>query len=186
MVFITSLWIPILVSAVIVFVASSIIHMVLPYHRSDLRKLAKEDEVMDALRRFDIPPGDYAVPHPGSPEGMKKPEFVEKRTKGPVVLMTVAPAGPPSMRMNLLLWFLYCVVVGGFVAYITGRALGPGADYLAVFRFAGASAFIAYSLALPQNSIWYRRNWGATLKSVFDGLVYGLLTAGTFGWLWSR
>lgn len=108
MVPVTSLWIPILVSAVMVFVASSIIHMVLPYHRNDLRKLAKEDEVMDALRRFNIPPGDYAVPHAGSPEGMKKPEFVEKRTKGPVVLMTVAPAGPPSMRTSLLLWFLYC------------------------------------------------------------------------------
>lgn len=186
MVPVTSLWIPILVSAVIVFVASSIIHMVLPYHRNDLRKLAKEDEVMDALRRFDIPPGDYAVPHAGSPEGMKKPEFVEKRKKGPVVLMTVAPGGPPSMGRSLLLWFLYCALVGVFAAYVAGRALESGADYLAVFRFAGVSAFMGYSLALLQNSIWYRRNWGATLKSMFDGLVYGLLTAGTFGWLWPR
>ncbi len=186
MVPVTSLWIPILVSAVIVFVASSIIHMVLPYHRNDLRKLAKEDEVMDALRRFDIPPGDYAVPYAGSPEGMKKPEFVEKRKKGPVVLMTVAPGGPPSMGRSLLLWFLYCALVGVFAAYVAGRALGSGADYLAVFRFAGVSAFMGYSFALLQNSIWYRRNWGATLKSVFDGLVYGLLTAGTFGWLWPR
>ena len=186
MVPITSLWLPILVSAVMVFVASSIIHMVLPYHRNDLRKLAKEDEVLDALRRFNLPPGDYAVPHPGSPEDMKKPEFVEKRTKGPVVFMTVAPAGPPSMRTSLLLWFLSCAVVSVFAAYLTGRALGSGADYLAVFRFAGTSAFMGYSLALLQNSIWYRRNWGATLKSMFDGLVYGLLTAGTFGWLWPR
>jgi hypothetical protein len=184
MVPVTSLWIPILVSAVIVFVASSIIHMVLPYHRSDLRKLAKEDEVMDALRRFNIPPGDYAVPHAGSPEGMKKPEFLEKRKKGPVVLMTIAPAGPPSMRTNLLLWFLYCAIVSVLAAYVAGRALGSGADYLAVFRFAGVSAFMGYSLALLQNSIWYWRNWGATAKSMFDGLVYGLLTAGTFGWLW--
>ncbi len=38
MVSLMSLWIPILVSAVIVFVLSSIIHMVLPYHRTDLRK----------------------------------------------------------------------------------------------------------------------------------------------------
>lgn len=72
------------------------------------------------------------------------------------------------------------------MAYIAGRALGSGANYLAVFRFAGASAFMGYSLALLQNSIWYNRNWGATVKSVFDGLVYGLLTAGTFGWLWPR
>ena len=186
MVPVTSLGAPILVSGAIVFVASSIIHMVLPYHRSDLRRLSNEDEVLDALRRLGIPPGDYAVPHPGSPAGMKAPEFVEKMTRGPIVLMTVAPGSPPSMGMKLLLWFLYSIVVSVFAAYIAGRALGPGAHYLAVFRFAGASAFMGYSLALLQHSIWYRRNWCTTLKSVFDGLVYGLLTAGTFGWLWPR
>jgi hypothetical protein len=186
MVPILSLGIPILVSAVIVFVASSIIHMVLPFHRNDLHKLPKEDEVMDALRRFNIPPGDYAAPHAGSPEGMKKPEFLEKMRKGPVVFMTVAPGGPPSMGTSLLLWFLYSVFVSFFAAYIAGRALGPGAHYLAVFRFVGGTAFMGYSLALLQNSIWYKRNWGMTLKTMFDGLVYGLLTAGTFGWLWPR
>jgi hypothetical protein len=186
MVSVISLTVPILVSAVIVFVASSIIHMVLPYHRNDLRRLPNEDAVLDALRRFSIPPGDYAAPHAGSPEGMKKPEFVEKMKKGPVVLMTVAPAGPPSMGTSLLLWFFYSVVVSIFAAYIAGRALAPGAHYLEVFRFAGCSAFMAYSLALPQNSIWFKRNWGMTLKTMFDGLVYGLLTAGTFGWLWPR
>jgi hypothetical protein len=181
-----SLWMPILVSAVIVFVASSIIHMVLPYHRNDLRKVPKEEDVMDALRRFNIPPGDYAVPHAGSPEGMKKPEFVEKMKKGPIVLMTIAAGGPPSMGTSLLLWFLYSVLVSVFAAYVAGRAVAPGAHYLAVFRLVGCTAFMGYSLALLQNSIWYKRNWGTTLKSVFDGLVYGLLTAGTFGWLWPR
>jgi hypothetical protein len=186
MVPVMSLGIPILVSAVIVFVASSIIHMVLPFHRNDLQKLAKENEVMDVLRRFNIPPGDYLVPHAGSPAGMKKPEFLEKMKKGPIVLMTIAPGGPPSMGTSLLLWFLYSVVVSVFAGYIASRALGPGANYLAVFRFVGASAFMGYSLALLQNSIWYKRNWGTTLKTTFDGLVYGLLTAGTFGWLWPR
>ncbi len=186
MVSLTSLWLPILLSAVIVFVVSSIIHMLLTYHRSDLRKLRNEDEALEALRRLDIPPGDYALPHAGSPAGMKNPQFVEKMRKGPIVLMTVAPGGPPSMAMNLLLWFLYSLLVGVFAAYIAGRALGPGADYLAVFQIVGCGAFMGYSLALLQNSIWYRRDWGATLKSVFDGLVYGLLTAGAFGWLWPR
>jgi hypothetical protein len=186
MVPVMSLWIPIVLSAVIVFVASSIMHMVLPYHRNDLRKVPKEDEVMEALRRFNIPPGDYAMPLPGSMGGMKKPEFVEKMKAGPVVFMTVAPSGPPSMTSSLVLWFLYSVVVSIFAAYIAGRALQPGARYLEVFRFAGCTAFTAYSLALLQNSIWYKRNWGTTIKSMFDGLVYGLLTAGTFGWLWPR
>jgi hypothetical protein len=186
MVSVMSLWIPILLSAVFVFVASSVIHMMLPFHRNDLRKLAKEDEVMNALRGFNIPPGDYAVPCAGSMEGMKKPEFIDKMQKGPVALMTIVPSGPPSMGKSLLLWFLYSVLVSFFAAYITGRALPPGAHYLAVFRFAGASAFMGYSLALLQNSIWYKRSWGITLRSMFDGLVYGLLTAGTFGWLWPR
>lgn len=186
MVPVLSLWIPILLSAVIVFVVSSIIHMVLTYHQNDLGRLPKENEVMDALRRFGLPPGDYVVPCAGSAAERKKPEFVEKMQKGPVLLMTVLPSGPPTMATSLILWFLYSVVVGIFAAYVAGRALGPGAHYLAVFRFAGTTAFVGYSLALLQNSIWYKRNWGMTLKSMFDGLLYGLLTAGTFGWLWPR
>jgi hypothetical protein len=186
MVPVMSLGISILVSAVIVFVASSIIHMALPYHRTDFRRLPKENEVLENLRRFNVPPGDYAAPHAGSPAGMKQPEFVEKMKKGPIVFMTIAPGGPPSMTTSLVLWFLYSVVVSFFAAYIAGRAVGPGADYLTVFRFVGSTAFMGYSLALPQNSIWYKRNWGMTLKSMFDGLVYGLLTAGTFAWLWPR
>ena len=186
MVPVTSLWIPILLSAVIVFVASSIIHMLLSYHRNDLRKLSKEDEVMGVLRGFNIPPGDYAMPYAGSMEGMKKPEFIEKMKAGPVLFMTVVPSGPPSMGASLVLWFIYSVVVSVFAGYISGRALPVGANYLAVFRFAGCTAFIGYSLALLQNSIWYKRNWGTTARSMIDGLVYGLLTAGTFGWLWPR
>jgi hypothetical protein len=184
MVSVMSLWLPILLAAVIVFAVSSIIHMMLPYHRTDFGKVPGEDDVMDALRKFDIPPGDYVIPHAGSPKEMGTPEFIEKSTKGPVAIMTVMPSGRPSMGRSMVLWFVYCIVVGIFAAYIAGRALGPGAHYLAVFRFAGCTAFAGYGLALLQNSIWYNRSWGATLKSTFDGLVYALLTAGTFGWLW--
>lgn len=186
MVPVLSLWLPILVSAVIVFVASSIIHMVLPFHRSDYRKLSSEDEAMEALRKFRIPPGDYLVPCAGSPKEMNAPAFVEKVTKGPVAVMTVMPSGRPSMGPRLAQWFIYCVVVSIFAAYIAGRALQPGAHYLSVFRFAGCTAFVGYALALWQNTIWFRRNWVVTLKSTIDGLIYGLLTAGTFGWLWPR
>jgi hypothetical protein len=184
MVPVMSLWLPILLSAVFVFVVSSIIHMALGYHRNDFVKLPKEEEIMDALRKFDIAPGDYVVPHAGSSKEMKSPEFIEKATKGPVAFLTVFPSGPPKMGASLLQWFLYCVLVGIVAAYIAGRAVEPGAPYLAVFRFTGCTAFTGYSLALLQGSIWYKRKWSATLKSVFDGLIYGLFTAGTFGWLW--
>jgi hypothetical protein len=181
-----SLWLPILLSAVIVFVASSIIHMVLPWHKSDYPKLANEDKVMDALRPLSIPPGTYMAPRPSSREDMRSPEFLEKMKKGPVLMLTVLPNGPMSMGRNLIMWFLYSVVVSLFAAYIASRALSTGAPYLHVFRFVGATAFIGYSVALWQMSIWYRRAWGTTIKATVDGLIYALLTAGTFGWLWPR
>jgi hypothetical protein len=186
MVSVLSLIVPILVAAVLVFIASSVIHMVLGYHRNDLGKLAREDDVMAALRAFAIPPGDYVMPCPSGPQAMKDPAFVDKVKKGPAAFMTVMPGGGFSMAKNLTLWFIYSLLVGVFAAYITGRALGPGVEYLDVFRFAGTTAFLGYSFALLQNSIWYYRNWRMTLLSVFDGLVYALLTAGAFGWLWPQ
>jgi hypothetical protein len=186
MVPVTSLIIPVLISSVLVFLASFVIHMVLAYHRSDLRKLAdqQEDLVMETLRHLNLPPGDYGVPHPGSPDRMRDPAFVAKMQKGPVILMNVSPGSSPALAKNLTQWFIYTLVVGVFAAYITGRAVGPGIEYLTVFRFVGTTAFMGYSLALLHESIWYKRSWVRTAKSMFDGLVYALLTAGVFGWLW--
>jgi hypothetical protein len=186
MVGLTSLWLPILVSSVIVFVVSSIIHMGPFWHRSDFPKLANEDRVMDALRPLAIPPGDYAIPRASGPAEMRSPEFKEKFRKGPVMIFTVFPGGSMAMTKNMVQWFVFCVVVGIFAAYIAGRALPGGAQYLRVFQLAGATAFIAYSVALWPTSIWYRRAWSLTVKSTVDGLIYALLTAGTFGWLWPR
>jgi len=184
MVPVMSLWLPIVLSAVIVFVASSIIHMVLPIHRKDYRRLPDEDGVMEALRKFGVSPGDYLFPCPSDRAQMKDPAFREKWKKGPAGTMTVM--GAPEMGKNLTLWFLYCIVIGIFAAYVAGRALPSGARYLAVFRFAGVTAFSGYALALWQNTIWYKRAWTTTAKSTIDGLIYGLLTAGTFGWLWPK
>lgn len=177
-----SLWIPILVSAVLVFFASWILHMLLPYHRSDFRRVPQEDEFMEAVRKLDIPPGNYMTPHSDSPAAMKDPAFKEKVDRGPVTILTVMR--DPSMGKSLLQWFVYCVVVSVFAAYVAGRAVGPGAEYLEVFRFAGTTAFVGYALALWQNSIWYKIAWSTTFKSTIDGLIFGLLTGGVFGWLW--
>ena len=186
MVPISALWLPILLSAVIVFVASSIIHMVLPVHKSDYRKLPDEDRVADALRTAGVTPGRvYFFPFAKHQE-MKEPEVMEKFKRGPVGLLTVMPSGCPAMGKFLAQWFVYCVVVGIFVAYLAGRTRAPGTHYLEVFRVAGTSAFLGYSLALIQDSIWKGQTWGLTFKHIIDGLIYGLLTAGTFGWLWPR
>lgn len=181
-----ALWLPILLSAVIVFVASSVIHMASPWHKSDYSKVPSEDKVMDALRPFAVPPGDYMVPRPSGPQELRSPAFAEKLNKGPVLMLTVMPNGMMSMSRNLSLWFGYCAVVGFFAAYVTASALPVGASYLKVFRFVGATAFIGYALALWQMSIWYRRAWSTTIKATVDGFIYALLTAGMFGWLWPR
>lgn len=186
MVGLSSLWLPILLSAVIVFVASSLIHMVLGYHKNDYRPVPREDDVMAALRPFNIPPGDYALPKPKSMKDATSPEFDEKAKKGPVVFMTILPPGPLAFGGAMVQWFIYSIVISIFAAYVGTRAVGPGADYLLVFRFVGTTAFMGYSMSLPHFSIWYRRNWGTTLLSMFDGLIYASLTAGTFGWLWPR
>ena len=179
-----SLWMPIVLSAVIVFVASSIVHMVLKYHQNDWKKLAQEDQVLDALRPLNIPPGEYIAPKPTSMAESKTPAFVEKIKRGPVLAMTVFPPGEWTMGSRLVQWFLFGVLVSIFAAYIAGRTLPPGTDYLQVMRIAGTVAFMGYSLAYLPVSIWYNRDWSTTFKNVFDGLIYGLLTGGTFGWLW--
>jgi hypothetical protein len=186
MVGLSQLWLPILLSGVIVFVASSIVHMVLPWHKGDFKTVPNEDRFREAMRALSIPPGDYMVPRPARREDMKSKAFTDKMKAGPILTMTVLPAGVPSMGTYLVQWFIFCVIVSVFAGYIAGRALPQGTEYLHVFRFAGATAFIAYSVAQWPNSIWYRRSWMITFKQTIDGLIYGMLTAGVFGWLWPR
>jgi hypothetical protein len=181
-----ALWLPILLSAIIVFIASSLIHMVLPWHKSDYPKIPNEDKVRDVLRPFDLRPGDYMIPRVSGTKEMNTPEFKDKLNKGPVIIMTVLPNGQTGMASNLIQWFLFSIVIGILAAYVAGRALPQDAEYLQIFRFTGVTSFIAYSLALWEMSIWYNRSWSLTIKSTFDGLIYSLLTAGVFGWLWPR
>ena len=181
-----ALWIPIVLGAVLVFVASSLVHMALPWHKGDYLSVPNEDKVLDALRPFGIAPGDYFLPKPTTMADMKSPAFIEKTNRGPKIVMTVMPNGMTPMGGLLVNWFIYLVVVSFVTAYVTGRALGPGAAYLKVFQIAGATGFAAYSLGLWQQNIWYRRSLGTTLRSTIDGLMYAMLTAGAFGWLWPR
>jgi hypothetical protein len=186
MVAITSLWMPIVLSAVAVFLASSVVHMVLGYHWNDFRALPNQNAVLDALRPFNLPPGEYWLPKPESPKLMRTPEYKAQYARGPVAMMNVWAGGTMSMGKNLVQWFVYLVVIGFCCAYIAGRELQPGTNYLSVFRLVGFTAFMAFALALPQASIWYRRSWRVTVIAMIDGLVYACLTAGVFGWLWPK
>lgn len=183
MVSLAALWLPILLAAVIVFVASSIIHMVLPYHRNNYKKLPDEDNLRKVLRAANIAPGLYHTPFCTHKE-MNTPEAKAKFAEGPVALMTVFPSGPVNMGKFLGLWFVYCVVVGVFVAYLAAHTVTPGAPYRHVFRVVGTAAFMAYGVGTLANGIWKGQPWSVVIKEAFDGLIYALLTAGTFGWLW--
>ena len=178
-----ALCLPIVLSAVIVFVASSIIHMVLPYHKSDYSKLPNEDAAAAALRG--TPPGMYIIPFCTHQE-MKSPEIIEKFKTGPVGTVLMRQPGQIQMGKFLGLWFVFCLIVSVFAAYLSGRTLAPGTHYLQVFRVAGATSFMAYGVGNIANGIWKGEPWSVVIKEVVDGLIYACLTAGTFGWLWPR
>src|SRR6201982_1839851 len=182
----TALWLPILLSAVIVFFASFIMHMVLGYHKSDYRKLPDEDRVTDAMRNAGVTRGPaYFFPYSSFKE-MKSAPVIEKFKRGPVGLLTVLPSGPPAMGKNLVQWFLYCLVISIFAAYLSSRTLAPGTAFLQVFRVIGTVSFLGYGAAHAQESICSVRSWVFTLKHIFDSLIYALLTAATFAWLWTK
>jgi hypothetical protein len=184
MVPIASLWIPILLSAVVVFVASFVLHMLIPFHRSDYQKLPNEDRVVDALRGFGIPPGDYMAPSASGPAAMRDPAFLEKMNKGPVVVATFMPVGPIRMGAQLTQWFVYCVVVSLLAALATSITYRAGANHHSVVHFSALIAFIGYTVAMWQLSIWYHRSWATTLRYTVDGAIYGFLTGLMFGWFW--
>jgi hypothetical protein len=182
----SALLLPTLLSSVIVFFVSSLIHMVLPWHKGDYPTMPNQDGVMDALRGFSIPPGDYLIPRPASRQELRSPQFAEKMKKGPVLLLTVMPNGPVSMGRNLALWFVYSIIVGMLAGLVAVQTLPVGASFRQVFGIVGVVSFVGYSVALWQMSIWYWRGWSLTFKATADGIIYALLTAGTFGWLWPR
>jgi hypothetical protein len=181
---IASMWLPILVSAVAVFVVSSIVHMLLPWHKNDYPRLANEDAVMDALRPLGIPTGEYFVPRPASREVLRSPEFLERANRGPVFILNMMPNGMMPMGKTLGLWFVYSIVVSYFAGHIAFRAITPPAEHHTIFHTVGLTAFMGYTFALWQMSIWYRRPWMTTLKATIDGFIYAAITAETFVLLW--
>ena len=160
-------------------------HMVLPYHRSDYSQLPDEDNIRATLRAANLKRGLYVFPF-CTHENMKSPALTEKYKEGPVGFLNIMPSGPPAMPKFLGQWFVYCLIVAFFTAYVSSHTVAVGAHYLVVFRVAGAVAFMAYGLSHLSDGIWKGQRWSTVLKEVFDGLVYGLLTAGVFGWLWPR
>ena len=181
MVPLTDLWLPILVSAIFIQIASSIIHMALPFwHRADYGKADDDRPFVDAMRS--LRSGMYLIPRmPEKPT----PEQTAEWSKGPSAIMYIRNPAAFSFGKTLVVWFLYCLVSGVFAAYIAGQTLAPGTDYLRVFQIAGATGTIFWSFGANfSDAIWYGKPWGSAIKYAIDGLFYGCLMGGTFGWLW--
>ncbi len=178
---ILSLWLPILLSAVLVWVASALIWTVLPWHKSDFRKLPDEEAARAAINGAE--PGKYMLPYCVDQNEYKKEEVQQKFIDGPQAYLTVIPNGLPNMAPKLLQIFLFYILIGVLAAYFVSRTIEMDSSYLEVFRIAGTTAFIAHGVAFFQDSIWFGRPWSLTAKTLFDALIYGLLTGGVFGWL---
>jgi len=175
-------WLPVVVATLLCFVAGSILHMMVPLHRSDWRKLPDEDAVLAALKKAGVTPGNYMFPAMDMAQ-MKDPVFLERLKNNPGGVMTVRPSGGIQMGPYLIKQFLFHLVISAFVAYIASRTLAPGTEYLKVFQITGTVAILSYSAAVFPEAIWYHHPGRYTLGKVVDGIVWGLLTAGAFGWL---
>jgi hypothetical protein len=178
----TSLWLPILLSAIAVFIVSSLIWTVIQWHNSDWQKLPDEEAVRHALRGAS--PGQYSVPHAADNRARQASEWQGKFKEGPSAMMVVLSHGSMAMGKQLVQWFIYCLVISTLIAYVAAATLPAGAECLKVFQVTGTVAILAYAGSAAMGSIWFGHTWGRTLKDIVDGVIYGLLTAGIFGWLW--
>jgi hypothetical protein len=186
MVSLLQLWAPILLAGFAVFVASSIIHMVLPFHKSDYLGFSNEDEIRAAIRKSSPVPGQYVLPYCKDMAAMKEPAMQAKWTEGPVGTLYLRPNGQVNLGPFLGQWFVYTLVISTLAAYLACHTLPLGTSYLTVFRVVGMAAWLGYAGGTPINAIWKGVPWRVTVKEAIDGLVYACLTAGVFGWLWPR
>ena len=180
---ILDLWLPVLVSAIVVFMMSALVWTVLPWHKKDYAKVTDEEAARAALKG--LSPGAYMLPYCADPAEFKKDSVKQRFEEGPNAFITIKPDGVPNMGPNLVMSFLFNLLVGIICAYLLTRFLDRGAPYLEVFRLTGTTAFIAYGVAYFQESIWFSRPWSLLAKNLFDALLYGLLTGGIFGWLYT-
>ncbi len=187
--FIAHLWLPIAVSAVLVFIASSLIHMVIQWHKTDYNKLANEDEVRVALRASNATPAQYVIPYCAGMKEMQAPEMQKKFVEGPIAFITLRPPGVPKMGGALGGWFVYILVVCAVAAYIAHKTLtpmGPEVNSLQVCRVVSALAFLAYGGGSVQQGIWMGKPWGSVAKDLVDAAIYAAITGATFAYLWPR
>jgi len=178
------LWLPILVTAVSVFVASSLIHMVFKWHNSDYRKLSNEDAVLAAIRAGSPEPGQYVLPHCADMKEIQTEAMQKKFREGPVGFMTLKKAGSPAIGGALVKWFIFNLVVAVIVGAIALRLYGLQADPHRAGHVVGVISLLTYAGSSVQAGIWMGKPWGSVAKDMLDGLIYATVSALSFMFLW--
>ena len=186
MVALSSLWLPIVLSAVATFMAGFVLWVVLPHHKSDWSPLPDEEATTSTLNAQSLAPGMYLVPHPGDDKNPQaNPEWVAKvKASSPAYVVVLPQAQLLNMGPTLGKNFAYLLLMGFFVAYVAAAALPMGTDYLKVFQVTGAAALLGHSMGAFPKAIFWGWTRSAVAKEFMDGVVYALVTAGVFGWLW--
>lgn len=180
-----SLWLPILLSAVVVFVISSLVHMVFKWHAGDYTALANEDAVRAAIRAGNPAPGRYVMPHCKEMKEMGSEAMLQKYREGPVAHFTIGPSGVPNMGKYLGTWFAWTLVVEAVAAFIAVRVYGVDHGFgRAAAKLIGAITFIGFGFGTVQESIWSMRPWASSAKYLLDAALYGIGSAFVFLWLW--
>ena len=178
------LWLPILATAVLVFIASSLIHMLFKWHNADYKKLPNEDAVAAAIRAGSPTPGQYMLPYCTGMEGMKDESMQNKFRDGPVGMLTLRKNGPPGMGSSLTQWFILTLVVAAIAGAIALRIYGLQADPHRAGHLVGVISFLTYAGGSVQAGIWMGKPWRSVAKDLLDGLIYASISALTFQWLW--
>ena len=181
-----ALWLPILLSAVGVFIASSLVHMVFKWHNADYGKLPNEDEVAAALRKGGAAPGQYVLPHCPTMKDMQSPEAQKKFIDGPVGTVVLRASGLPNMGKHLGQWFLLTLFVSLLAGTAAGVALPVGAIQNPVFDVTFLVAFAAYGCGAISDGIWKGQPWKAVSKDLLDAFIYAAVTGTVFALLWPR
>lgn len=180
----TDLWMPILLGAILAWMASAAIHLALKYHNGDYRQLANEDEVAAAIRNGSPSPGLHSLPYCVDMKQMNDPAMQAKFTNGPVAFVTVFPNGMPPMGKLIGQQVLYFLVGCALIGWVAALVLAPGAPMDRVFCVVGSISFLAFGWAVVPFAIWYGHAWSTTAKYLLDALIYALVVGGCFAWLW--
>ena len=183
---ILSLWLPVLLSAVGVFIASSLIHMVLQWHAREYRRFPNEAEMRAVVGRAQLAPGQYTMPFCPTGKELPREEMHQQFREGPVATLIVRANGLPNMGVALGQWFALTLVVALLSASLAAMVLGAGTDGHKVFHFFAVLTFMVYATGSAINAIWMGKLWSAVAVDLLDSLLYALITGAVFAWLWPQ